>query len=121
MDNSHPKSGHVKLQTEFKVTAISVNRFTCASWYSMNGQNDEFQTDINCQKICTACAATGNQPTVHKETQPVPGIKIESYILTTFLNTMKFSGEVMQKSITTYKDRCNNNLKDWKRMPLRVE
>ena len=46
----------------------------------MNGQNDEFQTNINCHKIFTACAANGDQPTVHKGSQPVPGIKIESYI-----------------------------------------
>ena len=69
---------------------------------SMNGQNDEFQTDINYHKIFTACAATGNLPTVHRESQPVPGIKFESYILATVLNTMTFSGEIMQKSFTTY-------------------
>ena len=43
------------------------------------GQNDEFQTDINCHKIFTACVATGDQPTVHKESQPVPGLKLKSY------------------------------------------
>ena len=58
----------------------------------MKGKNDKFQTDINCHKIFTACAATGDQPTVHKESQPVPGIKIESYILATFLNTITFLG-----------------------------
>ena len=68
----------------------------------MNGQNDEFQTDINCLKIFTACAATGDQPTVHKESQPVFGIKIESYILATFLNTVTYSREIMQKSLITY-------------------
>ena len=68
----------------------------------MNGQNYEFQQDINCHKIFTACAATGDQPTVHKESQPVPGIKIESNILATFLNTMAFSGEIMQKGLITY-------------------
>ena len=102
VDNSYPKVGHVKLQREFKVTVLSVNRFACASWYSMNGQNDEFQTGISCHKILTICTATRDQPTVHKESQPVPGIKIESYILATFLNTMTFSGEIMQKSLTTY-------------------
>ena len=102
MDSSFPNGGNVKLQREFKVTVLSVNRFACASWYSMNGQNYEFQTDINCHKILTACAATRNQPTVHKESQPVPGIKFESYILATVLNTMTFSGEIMQKSLTTY-------------------
>ena len=88
----------MKLQREFKVTVLSVNRFACASWYSMNGQNDEFQTDINCHKILLHHhhgAANGDQPTVHKESQPVPGIIFESYILATFLNTMTFSGEIM--------------------------
>ena len=74
MDNS----GHVKLQMEFKVTVLSVNRFACASWYSMNGQNDEFQTDINCHKIFTACEVTGDQPTVHKESQKVPTLKLKA-------------------------------------------
>ena len=54
MDNSYPKGGHVKLKREFKVTVLSINRIACASWYSMNGQNDEFQTDIDCHKIFTA-------------------------------------------------------------------
>ena len=62
----------------------------------MNGQNDEFQTDINCHKIFTACAASGDLPTVHKKSKPVSG-KVESYILATFLNTVIFSGEIMQK------------------------
>ena len=62
----------------------------------MNGQNDEFQKDKNCHKLFTACAATGDQPTVHNESQLVPGIKIESYILVPFLNTKTFSGEIMQ-------------------------
>ena len=64
----------------------------------MNGQNDEFQTDINCHNILTACAAIGDQPTVHKGSQPVPGIKIESSILATFLSTKKFSGEIFKKA-----------------------
>ena len=98
MDNSYPKGGHAKLQREFKVTVLSVNRFACASWYSMNGQNDEFQTDISCLKILTVCAATRDQPTVHKVSQSVPGIKIESYILATFLNTMTFSGKSCKKA-----------------------
>ena len=98
MDNSYPKGGHAKLQRELKVTVLSVNRFARAVWYSMKGQNDEFQTDISCHKILTVCAATRDQPTVHKVSQPVPGIKIESYILATFLNTMTFSEEIMQKA-----------------------
>ena len=70
--------------------------FACASLYSMNGQNDEFQTDINCHKVFTACAATGDQPTVHKESQPAPGIRIGSYILATFMNTI-FRGNHAKK------------------------
>ena len=66
VDNSYPKGGHAKLQREFKVTVRSVNRFACASWYSMNKKNDEFQTDISCSKLLTVCAATRDQPTVHK-------------------------------------------------------
>ena len=99
MDNSYPKGGHAKLQSELKVTVLSVNRFACASWYLMDGQNDEFQTDIGCHKILIVSAATRDQPTVHKVSQPVPGIKIESYILATFLNTMTCSGEIMQKKL----------------------
>ena len=78
MENSYPKGDHVKLQREFKVTVLSVNMFACASWSSMNVQNDEFQTDINCHKIFTECAVTGDQPTVHKESQAVPGLKLKA-------------------------------------------
>ena len=78
MDNSYPKGGHAKLQREFKVTVLSANRFACATWYSMNGQNDEFQTDISCHKKITVCAATRDQPTVHKVSQQVPGIKLKA-------------------------------------------
>ena len=78
MDNSYLKDGRVKLQREFKVTVLSVNRFACKSWYSVNGQNDEFQTDINCHKIYTASKATRDHPTVHKESQPVPGFKLKA-------------------------------------------
>ena len=53
-------------------------------------------TDIKCHEIFTTCVATADQPTVHKESQPVPGFKIESYILATFLNIITFSGEIMQ-------------------------
>ena len=94
MDNSYPKGGHAKLQRELKVTVLSVNRFAHASWYSMNGQNDEFQTDISCHKILTVCAATRDQPTVRK----VSRIKIESYILATFLNTMTFQRKSCKKA-----------------------
>ena len=113
MGNSYKKGGHAKLQREFKVTVLSVNRFACASLYSMNGQHDEFQTDISCHKILTVCAATRDQPTVHKVSQPVPGIKIKSYVLVTFLNTTTFSGEIMQTKLYNVlnKDKGNDNLK----------
>ena len=78
MDNSLPRRWPYKLQWEFKVTVLSVNRFACASWFSVNGQNDEFKTDINCHKKFTACAGNGDQPTVHKESQPVPGLKLKA-------------------------------------------
>ena len=71
----------------------------------MNGQNDK-----KCHKIFTACAATGDQPTVYKESQPVPGIKIESYILAPFTNTLTFSGENHAKKLT-----CNSKLNKDKR------
>ena len=74
MDNSYPKGCHANLQRELKVTLLSVNRFAFASWYSMDEQNDEFQTDISYHKILTVCAATRGQPTVHKVSQPVLGI-----------------------------------------------
>ena len=67
MDNSHPKGCHVNSQRDLKVTVPSVTRLTCSSWFTMSGQNDEFQIVINCYKIFTACVATGDPPTVHKE------------------------------------------------------
>ena len=82
------KGDHVKLQRECKVTELSVNMFACVSWYSINGQ-----TDLNCHNTFTACAATGDQPTVYEESQPVTGVKIESYILAPFSNTLTFSGQ----------------------------
>ena len=72
------------MQREFKVIVLSINKVACASLYSLNGQNNEFKTVINCHKISNAYAAIGDQPTVHKEYQPVPGIKIESFIRLTF-------------------------------------
>ena len=63
----------------------------------MNGQNDEFQTVVNCHKIFTASAATRDHPKVHKESQPVPDIKIESYIQAPLTTTMTFSGEARAK------------------------
>ena len=48
-------------------------------------------SDKSCE-IVNACAAIDDQPPVHKMSQQVPGIKIESYILVTFPNTLTFSG-----------------------------
>ena len=59
---------------EFKVTVLLVNKFACASWYSMDLQNYEFKTVIKSCEIFNACAAIDDQPTVHKESQQVPGI-----------------------------------------------
>ena len=53
MDNSYQKRWSCKIANGFKVTVLSVNRFACVSWYSMNEKNDEFQTDINCHNIFT--------------------------------------------------------------------
>ena len=45
MDNSFPKV--VEMQTDLKYKSVlSVFKFACASWYSMNLQNDEFKTVI---------------------------------------------------------------------------
>ena len=81
MDNSYPKGGHVKLQREFKDTVLSDNRFACASWYSMNGQNDEFSNGHKLSQdnycMCSSNYLVG-QPTVHKESQPVPGNKLKA-------------------------------------------
>ena len=43
-------------------------------------------------EIFNACAAIDDQPTVPKESQQIPCIKIESYILAPFPNTLIFSG-----------------------------
>ena len=45
-------------------------------------------------EIFNACAAIDDQPAKHKESQQVPGIKIESYILAPFPNTLTFSGGI---------------------------
>ena len=54
--------------------------------------NDEFKTVIKSCQIFDAFTAIDDQPTVHKESQQVPGIKVESYILALFPNTLTFSG-----------------------------
>ena len=89
------------MQREFKVTVLSINKFARASLYSLNGQNNEFKTVINCHKISNASAAIGDQPTVHEEYQPVPGIKIESYISAPFPNRLAFSGENHAKKLNS--------------------
>ena len=66
----------------------------------MSWQNDEFKTEIKSCEIFNAFAAIDDQPTVHKESQQVPGIKIESYILAPFPNTLTFSGDTTQDSRT---------------------
>ena len=66
----------------------------------MNLQDDEFTTVIKSCEIFNACAANNDQPTVHKESQQVPGIKIKSYILAPFLNTLTFSGGYQAKTFT---------------------
>ena len=43
-------------------------------------------------EILNVCAAIDDQPIVHKKSQQVPGIKIESFILAPFPNTLIFSG-----------------------------
>ena len=58
----------------------------------MNRQNDKFKTVIKRCEIFNACAAIDDQPTVHTESQQVPGIKIERYILAPFPNILTFSG-----------------------------
>ena len=58
----------------------------------MNWQNGEFKTVIKSCKIFNACAAIDDQPTVHNESQKVPGIKIESYILAPFSSILTCSG-----------------------------
>ena len=63
-----------------------------------------------CHKICTACAATGYHPTVCKESQPVPGIKMKSYILSPFPSTLTFLRENHAKKLT-----CNSKLNKDKR------
>ena len=46
---------------------------------------------IKSWEIFNACAACDDPPTVHIESQQTPGIKIESYILAPFPNTLAFS------------------------------
>ena len=57
----------------------------------MNSQNNEFKTVIKSCEIFNACAAIDDLPTVHKESQQVPGVKIDSNIQALFSNTLLFS------------------------------
>ena len=58
------------------------------------------KTGIKSCKIFNASGANNDQPIVHfyKESQQIPGIKIESYILAPFPNTLAFSWDTMQKT-----------------------
>ena len=90
------------MHREFKVIVLSVNRFACVSWYSMDGQYDEFNN-----AIFNACATIDDQPIVHKESQQVPVIKIESYTLAPFPNTMTFSAGYHAKKFTIILNKIN--------------
>ena len=69
----------------------------------MNSNSDKI-----CE-ICNACAAIDDWPTVQKESQQVPGIKIESYILAPFPNILTFSrGSNVKRSLTSYRTRTKN-------------
>ena len=59
-------------------------------------------------EIFNACAAIDDQPTVHKESQQVPGIKIESYILAPFPNTLTFSGVYHAKMFNIVLNKVKN-------------
>ena len=51
----------VKLQTEFKIKSVlSVNKSACASWYSMNWQNDEFKTVISIARYLMSVQQSAN-------------------------------------------------------------
>ena len=52
---------------------------------------------IKSGEIFNGCEATDDQRTVYKKSQQVPGIKIESYILDPFLNTLSFLGWYHEK------------------------
>ena len=63
------------------------------------------KTGIKSCEIFNACGTINDHPIVHfyKESQQVPGIKIESYILAPFPNTLAFSGDTMQKLLNKVK------------------
>ena len=79
----------------------------------MNWQNDQLKTVIKSCEIFNACAAIDDQQTVHKESQQVPGSKVESCILAPFLNTLTFSGGYHAKkfNIVLNKVKINNKKK----------
>ena len=72
--------------------------------------NDEFKTVIKRCEIFNACTAIDDQPTVHKESHQVSGIKIEMYVLAPFPNTLTFSGGYhAKKSLTAQRTRFKKN------------
>ena len=100
MGSSFSKGGHAKLQRDSTVTELTVSKFLCVSWYSRNGQNFEFKTVI-LRLSQGACAAIGDQPAVHEESQPVPPIKIERHTLAPIADTLAFSRENHAKQLNS--------------------
>ena len=74
----------------------------------MDWQNDEFKTVIKRCEIFNVCAAIDDQPTVHKESQQVPGISSEGYILAPFPNTLTFSGGYHAKKFNIILNKVKN-------------
>ena len=68
----------------------------------MNGQYDEFNN-----AIFNECATIDDQPIVHKESQLVPVIKIESYSLAPFPNTLTFSAGYHAKKFNIIPNKIN--------------
>ena len=54
------------------------------------------------------CAAIDAQSTVHRESLQVPGIKIESYTLPPFPNTLTFSGGSHAKKVNIVLNKVKN-------------
>ena len=52
----------------------------------------KFKIVVKSCKIFNVYTAIDDQSTVHKDSQQVPDIKIDSYILAPFPNTLTFSG-----------------------------
>ena len=56
-------------------------------------------------EIFNASAAIDDQPTEHKESQQVPGFKIERYIQALFSNTLTFSGGCTIKKVNIARNK----------------